>query len=146
MHFLSILAAFGRLLEHFRSQNAIKNRVKFWMRFWRSKRGAPSKSGGRFGGMRGGIGEDYGGVRETISAENRGRDQRRRSGILGCVLARRPRWGGGSLRAFRRAGVIFDAVSRKLSNASLQRERQQSSQVVGRQVLPSSCVDFWFYR
>ena len=25
-------------------------------------------------------------------------------------LARRPRWGGGSLRAFRRAGFIFDAV------------------------------------
>ena len=49
-----------------------------------------------------------------------------------------------SLRAFRRAGVVFDAVSRKLSNASLHRERQQSSQVVGRQVLPSSCVDFWF--
>ena len=60
--------------------------------------------------MRGGPGEDNGGVREPISAENRGREPRRRQGTLELGLARRPRWGGGSLRAFRRAGVIFDAV------------------------------------
>ena len=44
--------------------------------------------------------------RQRIEAENRG--QARSSRLR--YLARRPRWGGGSLRAFRRAGVIFDAV------------------------------------
>ena len=34
--FGSILGAFG---DHFGRQNAFKNRVTFWMRFWRSKRG-----------------------------------------------------------------------------------------------------------
>ena len=31
-------------------------------------------------------------------------------GILEADLARRPRWGGGALRAFRRAEIIFEAV------------------------------------
>ena len=65
---------------------------------------------GRPGGMRGVPGEDNGGVRERTPAENSGREPRRRQGTLESGLARRPRWGGGSLRAFRRAGVIFDAV------------------------------------
>ena len=61
--------------------------------------------------MRGGPGEDNGGVREPISAENRGRGSKAgaRSSRLRC-LARRPRWGGGALRAFRRAEIIFEAV------------------------------------
>ena len=51
-----------------------------------------------------------GGVREPISAENRGREPRQRQGTLELDLARRPRWGGGALRAFRRAEIIFGAV------------------------------------
>ena len=39
-------------------------------------------------------------------AKNQGLGQE----ALELNLARRPGWGGGSLRAFRRAGVIFDAV------------------------------------
>ena len=66
---------------------------------------------GRLGGMRGVPGEDKGGVREPILAENRGREPRAgaRSSRLRC-LARRPRWGGGALRAFRRAEIIIETV------------------------------------
>ena len=108
---------FGIILEgfwhHFGSQNAIKNRVKFWMRFWRPTDAPGHLQEGRPGGMRGVPGEDNGGIRERTPAENRGREPRRRQGTLEGGLARRPRWGGGSLRAFRRAGVIIQAVSRK---------------------------------
>ena len=38
LDFGSILGGFG---DHFGSQNAFKNRVKFWMRFWRRKEGGP---------------------------------------------------------------------------------------------------------
>ena len=41
----AFLVDFGFILggfwEHFGSQNAFKNRVKFWMRFWRRKEGGP---------------------------------------------------------------------------------------------------------
>ena len=47
-----------------------------------------------------------GGVREPISAENPGQ----RQGTLESDLARRSWWGGGALRAFRRAEIIFDVV------------------------------------
>ena len=60
-----------------------------------------------------GPGEDNGGVLERTPDKNRGREPRRRQGTLEGGLARRPRWGGGSLRAFRRAGVIIQAASRK---------------------------------
>ena len=60
--------------------------------------------------MREGPGEDNGGVLEPISAENRGREPRQRQGTLELDLARRPRWGGGALRAFRRAEIVFDVV------------------------------------
>ena len=49
---------------------------------------------------------NYGGVRVQIPAENSGRDRRQGPGALECHLARRPRWGGGALRAFRRAEFI----------------------------------------
>ena len=48
----------------------------------------------------------YGGVRERTPAENSGREPRRRQGTLELGLARRPRWGGGSLRAFRLAALF----------------------------------------
>ena len=57
----SILGGFG---DHFGSQNAFKNRVKFWMRFWRPKGGGGRQILGRPGGMRRASGEDNGGVRE----------------------------------------------------------------------------------
>ena len=109
-NFNDFLKVFGVILEgfweHCGSQNAIKNRVKIWMRFWRPKRERYPVPGARLGGMRGGIGEDNGGVREPISAENRGREPRAGARISRLrYLARRPRWGGGSLRAFRRARV-----------------------------------------
>ena len=44
--------------------------------------------------------------RQGIEAENQGQ----RQGVLEGDLARRPRWGGGALRAFRRAEIIFDVV------------------------------------
>ena len=45
-------------------------------------------------------------LRTRIEAENQGEGKElSRSG-----LARRPRWGGGALRAFRRAEIIFDVV------------------------------------
>ena len=44
--------------------------------------------------------------RQRIEAENQGQ----RQGALELDLARRPRWGGGALRAFRRAEIIFDVV------------------------------------
>ena len=89
---------FGIILEgfwhYFGSQNAIKNRVKFWMRFWRPTEAPAHLHEGRPGGMRGGPGEDNGGVLEPIWAENRGREPRAgaRSSRLRC-LARRPRMG-----------------------------------------------------
>ena len=57
--------------------------------------------------MRGPPGEDYGGVREPFFCR-RNEDQ----GLvaLSFDLARRPGWGGGSLRACRRAKVIVEAV------------------------------------
>ena len=55
-----------------------------------------------------GPGEDYGGVQEPIPAENSGRDRRQGPGALASDLARRPRWGGGALCAFRWAETIFD--------------------------------------
>ena len=44
--------------------------------------------------------------RQRIEAENQGQGP----GVPAVRLARRPWWGGGSLRAFRRAEVIVDAV------------------------------------
>ena len=69
---------FGIILEgfwhHFGSQNAIKNRVKFWMRFWKLKVEPDPVKEGRPGGMRGGPGEDNGGVLELTP----GRESRQR--------------------------------------------------------------------
>ena len=110
MNFCIILEGFW---HHFGTPNAFKNRVKFWKRFWKPKRGPEPLHNWRPGGMRGGPGEDNGGVLERTPDKNRGREPRRRQGTLELGLARRPRWGGGSLRAFRRAGVIIHAVSRK---------------------------------
>ena len=70
MNFGIILGGFW---HHFGSPNAFKNRVKFWMRFWNVKVEPELVKEGRPGGMRGGPGEDNGGVREPISAENRSR-------------------------------------------------------------------------
>ena len=62
--------------------------------------------------MRGGPGEDYGGVRkQNPGKENLAKNQGLGQEALELNLARRPRWGGGSLRAFRRAASIFDVVS-----------------------------------
>ena len=101
---------FGIILEgfwhHFGSPNAFKNRVKFWMRFWKLKVAPDPVKEGRRGGMRGVPGEDNGGVRERTPAENSGREPRRRQGTLELGLARRPRWGGGTLRAFRRVAIF----------------------------------------
>ena len=111
--FMNLGSILNSFWHHFGSQTAIKNRVKFWKRFWTPKRGPEHLQEGRPGGMRGVPGEDNGGVRERTPAENSGREPRRRQGTLESGLARRPRWGGGSLRAFRRAGVIIQAASRK---------------------------------
>ena len=74
----------------------------------------------RPGGMRGGPREDNGGVREQIPAENRGREPRRRQGTLELGLARRPQWGGGSLRAFRRARVNSTLYRWRVDSGDLQ--------------------------
>ena len=55
-------------------------------------------------------------------------DRRTGPGDLDFRLARRPGWGGGSLRAFRQAGIIFGAVS-------------LDSYVGG---AADSSLDFWF--
>ena len=102
---------FGRHLGVFWQQKCVQKSGEILEAILEAKKGVPRIFWGRPGGMRGGPGEDNGGVREPISAENRGRGSKAgaRSSRL-RYLARRPRWGGGSLRAFRRAGVIFDAV------------------------------------
>ena len=46
------------------------------------------------------------GYRNQICQKIEGKDQ----GAPSCDLARRPGWGGGALRAFRRAEIIFDVV------------------------------------
>ena len=45
-------------------------------------------------------------LRTRIEAENQGEGKE----LSRLGLARRPRWGGGALRAFRRAEIIFNAV------------------------------------
>ena len=61
--------------------------------------------------MRGGPGEDNGGVLEpTAGRESRQRTKAEARNSRLRYLARRPRWGGGSLRAFRRAEVIVNAL------------------------------------
>ena len=105
--FVDFVPCLGRFWEHFGSQNAVKHRMKMLMRFWRPNQANKPVILGRLGGMRGVPGEDYGGVREPISAENRGREPR--AGARSSrfrYLVRRPRWGGGSLRAFRRADPV----------------------------------------
>ena len=57
--FTNVGLILGAFWENFGSQKALKNRVKFCMRFWSLKR-LPEQAGtGRPGGMRGGPGEDY---------------------------------------------------------------------------------------
>ena len=65
----------GGIWKHFGNQNAIKNRVKNLMRFWRPNQANKPVIWGRFGGMRGGIGEDppppFGGAgRDKIGLSN----------------------------------------------------------------------------
>ena len=98
MNFCIILGGFW---HHFGSPNAFKNRVKFWMRFWRPNEANKHLIWGRLGGMRGGPGEDNGGV-QRIEAETRGQGP----GVPALRLARRPQYGGGSLRAFRPAALL----------------------------------------
>ena len=59
--FSSILGGFW---DHFGSQKAFKNRVKFWIRFWKVPGGGETSFFGPPGGMRGPVGEDLGGVPE----------------------------------------------------------------------------------
>ena len=61
-----------------------------------AKRGAVRIFSGRPGGMRRASGEIIEGYKSQ--------------GDLAACLARRTRWGGGALRAFRRAEIIFDVV------------------------------------
>ena len=57
---------------------------------------------------------NYGGGQELIPGKKSGKFGKESIGkfkaILEADLARRPQWGGGSLRAFRWAEVIADAV------------------------------------
>ena len=55
MNFGIILGGFW---HHFGNPNAFKNRVKFWMRFWRPTEAPGHLQEGRPGGMRGVPGED----------------------------------------------------------------------------------------
>ena len=80
--------------------------MKFWMSFRR--RNWPNRLviWGRPGGMRGVPGGIIGGYKDAkIAGETRPENQGQEEGIPEFNLARRSRWGGGSLRAFRRAGV-----------------------------------------
>ena len=56
--FTNVCIVFGGFWGHFESQNALKNRMKFWTRFWMPKKGGGPIFWGRPGGMRGGPGED----------------------------------------------------------------------------------------
>ena len=71
MNFGIILGGFW---HHFGRPNAFKNRMKFWMRFWTPKYANKLEIWGRPGGMRGGPGEDNGGVLELTP----GRESRQR--------------------------------------------------------------------
>ena len=72
--FLNFGSILGGFWHHFGSQNAIKNRMKFWKRFWRPNDANRLLIWGRPGGMRGGPGEDNGGVLELTP----GRESRQR--------------------------------------------------------------------
>ena len=96
----------GSLWVHFGSQNGIRKSMKFWMRFWR--RNGPNELviWGRPGGMRGVPGGIIGGYKDAkIAGETRPENQGQEQGNLAWCLARRSRWGGGSLCAFRRAAL-----------------------------------------
>ena len=98
---------FGRLLAPFWKPKCNQKSSEILEAILEVKKDSPRIFWERPGGMRGGPGEDNGGGREPISAENRGRGSKAgaRNSRLRC-LARRPRWGGGSLRAFRRAEFL----------------------------------------
>ena len=96
----------GIILGGFWQLKCLQNPSEILEAILEAKKGVPRIFWGRPGGMRGVPGEDNGGVREPISAENRGREPR--PGAMSSrlwYLARRPRGSGGSLRAFRRARV-----------------------------------------
>ena len=91
MNFGIILGGFW---HHFGSQNALKNRMKFWMRFFdektsrdHSKRVGPAECAGALGRIMEGYENQF---RQRIEAE----DRRQGPGVPALRLARRPRWGG----------------------------------------------------
>ena len=77
----------------------LKKTIKILNAFWDAKKGA-ERTGVPLGGMRGPAGEIQRGSGRDLDREL---PSSRR--IWAANLARHPRWGGGSLRAFRRAGV-----------------------------------------
>ena len=101
---------FGRLLAPFWEPKCNQKSSEILEAILEVKKGDRLIFWERPGGMRGGPGEDNGGVRERTPAENSGREPRRRQGTLEGGLARRPRWGGGTLRAFRWAGLLWAAL------------------------------------
>ena len=92
----------GGFWDHFGIQNGIKKSMKFWMRFWMPKNGSPAFLGVRPAECAGSLGGIIGGYKDAKIA---GETRTRALGILELCPARRPWWGGGSLRAFRRAAL-----------------------------------------
>ena len=72
--------------------------------FWDARKAVVRIFAGRPGGMRGVPGGIKGGYKDAKIA---GETRTRALGIPDWYLARRPWWGGGSLRAFRRAEVVL---------------------------------------
>ena len=93
----------GGFWDHFGSQNGIQKSMKFRMRFRRPKQGGPWFFGVGPAECAGSLGGIIGGYKDAKIA---GETRTRALGIPGLCLAR-PWWGGGPLRAFRRAALYW---------------------------------------
>ena len=91
---------FGRLLGPFWELKCHQKINEILDANFEAKRGQQTPDLGSARRNARGRGEDNGGVQ---GCQNCRSDEDQAFGTLGSDLARRPRWGGGSLRAFRRA-------------------------------------------
>ena len=89
---------FGGFWEHFGGQNTIKNRVGNLVFFWRAKHESARRN------AQGPRGEKKRGDKDHLGKNFRKKDLAKNQGL--GKRARRPGWGGESLRAFRWA-VVF---------------------------------------
>ena len=80
--FMNFGIILGGFWHHFGSPNAFKNRVKFWMRFWRPAEAPRHLEEGRPGGMRGALGRIMEGYKDPkVAGETRTRAKELQDGV-----------------------------------------------------------------